>query len=76
MNENVLATIFLLDETEALRVVEPFDSSLNHKNKSFVVVVTTASGRFYEGLSEGAPKGVTEECDREAANLRAEDDKL
>src|SRR4028118_940775 len=37
MNEDVFATIFLLDEAEALRVVEPLHGTVNHVTKSFIV---------------------------------------
>src|SRR5690348_16311968 len=55
VDENIRATIVLLDKAEAFRVVEPFDSSLNHSNQILFVVVTTAL-QIYEGVSEGVNK--------------------
>jgi hypothetical protein len=60
VNENILAAVFLLDEAEALCVVEPLYSALNHSNQILFVVVKTAWQVLRGCVQRGYRKEVTE----------------
>jgi hypothetical protein len=63
MDEHVFAAVFLLDEAEALRVVEPFDSSLNHNAQILLLVERRrwagVTRVFPKGLPDGGTEGLT-----------------